>query len=310
MSVSVVTLLVDPMEAERLTLASTEGKIQLALRNPLDKTAPPTPGIRPAALLGYAAPRPCAVARRWPRRRAMPPPGRTATVEIIRGDKRAARSRPSGVDRWNGRETIHAVAHIGAVIRLRSSGLDHAQCSHRSPATADRRPRRTAAAPAADEIGAPVPVSLLVGRSTVIDVGTPIARVSLTSADIADALVTLAESAPGERQDARHDLHVRVGARRRGHGGTRSPLSGTWPGCRRRSRRCSRGRRSRRTATAARSCCPASCQQGRRRRAPWTSPPDSSRSRRTSSRCCSCRRARAATRCCCVSASPRSAAAR
>ena len=35
-----------------------------------------------------------------------------------------------------------------------------------------------------------IPVSLLVGRSTVIDVGSPIARVSLTSADIADAMVT------------------------------------------------------------------------------------------------------------------------
>jgi pilus assembly protein CpaC len=33
-------------------------------------------------------------------------------------------------------------------------------------------------------------VNLLVGRSTVIDVGTPISRVSLTSADVADALVT------------------------------------------------------------------------------------------------------------------------
>ena len=33
-------------------------------------------------------------------------------------------------------------------------------------------------------------VRLLVGRSTVLDVGTPITRVSLTSADIADALVT------------------------------------------------------------------------------------------------------------------------
>src|SRR6187551_878806 len=51
-SVSVVTLLVDPEQAERLTLASTEGKIQLALRNPLDKTMPLTQGIRPAALLG------------------------------------------------------------------------------------------------------------------------------------------------------------------------------------------------------------------------------------------------------------------
>jgi len=85
-SVSVVTLLVDPVEAERLTLASTEGKIQLALRNPLDKTAPPTPGIRPAALLGsVAAARPAA-----PRaaRQVVPPPP-PPTVEVIRGDKRA-----------------------------------------------------------------------------------------------------------------------------------------------------------------------------------------------------------------------------
>ncbi len=60
MPVSVVTLLVDPDESERLTLASTEGKIQLALRNPLDKATPTTRGIRPAVLLGVAAttPRP------------------------------------------------------------------------------------------------------------------------------------------------------------------------------------------------------------------------------------------------------------
>src|SRR5437867_8415323 len=50
-AVSVVTLLVDPEESERLTLAATEGKIQLALRNPLDKTMPMTRGIRPAPLL-------------------------------------------------------------------------------------------------------------------------------------------------------------------------------------------------------------------------------------------------------------------
>jgi len=37
-AVNVVTLLVTPEEAERLTLASTEGKILLALRNPLDPT--------------------------------------------------------------------------------------------------------------------------------------------------------------------------------------------------------------------------------------------------------------------------------
>jgi pilus assembly protein CpaB len=93
MEVSVVTLLVDPSEAERLTLASTEGKIQLALRNPLDKTAPVTSGVRPAALLAYgAAPRPVSA----PRPRvvaavpvAVPVIPPAPTVEMIRGDKRA-----------------------------------------------------------------------------------------------------------------------------------------------------------------------------------------------------------------------------
>jgi pilus assembly protein CpaB len=84
MQVTVVTLLVTPEESERLALASTEGQINLALRNPIDKLSPPTTGIRPAALLGIApAPRP-RVAGRAPAP-APPPP---AAVEIIRGDKR------------------------------------------------------------------------------------------------------------------------------------------------------------------------------------------------------------------------------
>jgi pilus assembly protein CpaB len=95
LAVSVVTLLVDPIEAERLTLASTEGKIQLALRNPLDKTAPVTPGIKPAALMGAAVPSSAPRPRATPRPAApqaaaapvVPPP--MPTVEIIRGDKRA-----------------------------------------------------------------------------------------------------------------------------------------------------------------------------------------------------------------------------
>src|SRR5258705_6419655 len=46
---------------------------------------------------------------------------------------------------------------------------------------------------AADSVsGATTAVTLLVGRSVVVDVATPIARVSLTSADVADALVTSA----------------------------------------------------------------------------------------------------------------------
>ena len=91
--VSVVTLLVDPDEAERLTLASSEGKIQLALRNPLDKTTTVTRGVRPAMLLGLQVP-----VRQLPTsgtaRRVLPAPSAEPapaprTVEVIRGDKRA-----------------------------------------------------------------------------------------------------------------------------------------------------------------------------------------------------------------------------
>jgi pilus assembly protein CpaB len=91
MPVSVVTLLVDPEQAERLTLAASEGKIQLALRNPLDRETPATPGVRPAGLLGTPA-----IARAKPRAAqptvkvaAAPAPVEPVTVEIIRGDKRA-----------------------------------------------------------------------------------------------------------------------------------------------------------------------------------------------------------------------------
>jgi pilus assembly protein CpaB len=91
-TVSVVTMLVDPEQAERLTLAATEGKIQLALRNPLDRSQPNTKGIRPAGLLGSVAPqRPALVARAKsaPAAPQVVPVASDPTVEIIRGDKRA-----------------------------------------------------------------------------------------------------------------------------------------------------------------------------------------------------------------------------
>jgi pilus assembly protein CpaB len=91
--VTVVTLLVAPEEAERLTLASGEGKIQLALRNPLDRDAPVTRGVKPAGLLGAAAaPPPVRVPRSHSVQKAEAPRpvvAEAATVEIIRGDKRA-----------------------------------------------------------------------------------------------------------------------------------------------------------------------------------------------------------------------------
>ncbi|MCC7416576.1 MAG: Flp pilus assembly protein CpaB [Acidobacteria bacterium] len=87
MPVNVVTLLVDPEQSERLTLASTEGKIQLALRNPLDQEAPATRGVKPAMLMGLAATTPRAAAR--PRKPAAAVAPALPTVEIIRGDQRA-----------------------------------------------------------------------------------------------------------------------------------------------------------------------------------------------------------------------------
>ncbi len=94
--VTVVTLLVNPEQAERLTLASTEGKIQLALRNPLDQGAPVTPGIKTAGLMGDVTAPVRQVASGPSRSRASQPVTMTApapapqpTVEMIRGDKRA-----------------------------------------------------------------------------------------------------------------------------------------------------------------------------------------------------------------------------
>ena len=93
--VNVVTLLVDPEESERLTLAASEGKIQLALRNPLDKSATVTPGVKPAALLGQAKPVQLASTRVHMTRAAttsgpvLTPEAEVNTVEVIRGDKRA-----------------------------------------------------------------------------------------------------------------------------------------------------------------------------------------------------------------------------
>ena len=54
------------------------------------------------------------------------------------------------------------------------------------PAMAAASAAATAAAPEAESTA----VALVVGRSTVLNIGTPIARVSLTSAEIADAMVT------------------------------------------------------------------------------------------------------------------------
>jgi len=55
----VITLLVSPDDAQKLTLATTEGKIQLSLRNPLDTKQQELPSVGTGALYkGASAPTP------------------------------------------------------------------------------------------------------------------------------------------------------------------------------------------------------------------------------------------------------------
>lgn len=92
-TVTAITLLVSPDDAERLVLASAEGKIQLALRHPFDVEMAKPAAVRSAALYGRAPARePLTVATRGSARpkKASPPPATPPIymVEVIKGDKR------------------------------------------------------------------------------------------------------------------------------------------------------------------------------------------------------------------------------
>jgi pilus assembly protein CpaB len=94
--VPVVNLLVTPEQAEVLSLASNETRIQLVLRNPLDTDTAKTPGTAMARLFsdGSApAPKPVGVA---PRRAPAPAPKvlenpapRIYLIEVLNGSKRS-----------------------------------------------------------------------------------------------------------------------------------------------------------------------------------------------------------------------------
>jgi pilus assembly protein CpaB len=94
---SVVTLAVSPNDAERIALASSEGRISLALRNPLDVEPTDTPGIKVTRLMKGTAPeaapevKPRIVAARRPVVAPAPAPAPVHsiyTVETIRAAKR------------------------------------------------------------------------------------------------------------------------------------------------------------------------------------------------------------------------------
>jgi pilus assembly protein CpaB len=96
---TVVTLMVNPLDADRIALAQSQGELMLTLRHPLDLDPTDPRGVRMASLITGAddyAPKPAAPA--GPRRALQPPPPppppappvvRAYKVETIRAAKRS-----------------------------------------------------------------------------------------------------------------------------------------------------------------------------------------------------------------------------
>jgi pilus assembly protein CpaB len=86
---AVITLLVSPDDAQKLTLASTQGRIQLALRNPLDTKQDQIAAVGTNALYrGMPVPAPKLQARQKRPVIAAPKAPSVYTVEVIRGEKK------------------------------------------------------------------------------------------------------------------------------------------------------------------------------------------------------------------------------
>jgi pilus assembly protein CpaB len=94
---TVVTLMVSPVDAEKIALAQAEGQIMLSLRNPLDTAPTDSRGARTATLFSGSAPASTAVeAPRTIKPQPQPvvlappppPPQRPYMVEAIRAAKR------------------------------------------------------------------------------------------------------------------------------------------------------------------------------------------------------------------------------
>ena len=91
-SAPVITLLVSPDDAQKLTLAGNQGRIQLTLRNPVDTKQEELPATKSEALYKNVS-SPVAVAPHpRPKKAATPPTVPTAPavyeIEVIRGEKK------------------------------------------------------------------------------------------------------------------------------------------------------------------------------------------------------------------------------
>jgi pilus assembly protein CpaB len=90
---AVITLLVSPEDAQKLTLATQEGRIQLTLRNPLDTGQEKITSVRNAALYNGGAPLPLSTPRlplkvKHVTRAPVPAKAGPYTIELIRGNEK------------------------------------------------------------------------------------------------------------------------------------------------------------------------------------------------------------------------------
>jgi len=91
-TVPVITLLVSPEDAAKLAMASTQGKIQLALRNTIDSKKVSPPAVMEAALFTGTAPAPPPKHIVAVKSAPAPPP---YVIEVITGSKRENKSFPN-----------------------------------------------------------------------------------------------------------------------------------------------------------------------------------------------------------------------
>jgi len=95
----VITLLASPEDAERLTLASSEGKIQLSLRNPLDTHQDSVDqanakGLYKGGTAPAAPPRAAVRPVKQQKTEKPPPPPPVRSVDVYKGDKKTVTPLP------------------------------------------------------------------------------------------------------------------------------------------------------------------------------------------------------------------------
>jgi pilus assembly protein CpaB len=95
-TVAVITLLVTPEEASKLTMAATDGKIQLALRNTVDTKKNDPPTIQQSDLFASSGPKLQIKRGGGGKKSAAPPaPPPPYVIEVITGNKRENKSFPN-----------------------------------------------------------------------------------------------------------------------------------------------------------------------------------------------------------------------